>query len=405
MKKIIIIILSLITLSVQAQEMKVSIKGDSTFNAADVEAKTIKGFDVDTSKINVINMAMQIACDVSVFNANDKAIEDAFPINGYHRQRADWILSSALPEHTNMYSAVTFLNVDGPSAAAAMVVVSNFEIEHFFTKRRMKLRIGRLSNTVSESQYFGRVALGESSAHLQGNFIYVNDAIEWDGRFKNGTGVYFVGMQPYFKPLKFKGFYAGMHQPFKNGMQMHTILSVNNTLEKDLQSTFPYYSKGNNVYYAYEAEIAHKTRATSVFLNAGGYVNYVGLVPHSSGMFDIMKQSRAFVYYNNKEDALKETFLVSTGVRVFPFRINPRCFVRRVGLEVEGQGLLSDRFTTVNVCAYCVISLTKRIIFSYYCTPTFLWQDINPTRKHYMSGVVNFFRVNCTVGKPGRTFM
>ena len=95
-----------------------------------------------------------------------------------------------------------------------MVVVSNFEIEHFFTKRHMKLRIGRLSNTVSESQYFGRVALGESSAHLQGNFIYVNDAFEWDGRFKNGTGVYFVGMQPYFKPLKFKGFYAISSQAY-----------------------------------------------------------------------------------------------------------------------------------------------------------------------------------------------
>ena len=137
-------------LAATAQEMKVSIKGDTNFNAADVEAKTMKGFDVDTSKVNVINMAMQVACDVSVFNANDKAIEDAFPINGYHRQRADWILSSALPERTNMYSALTFLNTDGPSGVAAMVVVSNFEIEHFFTKRHMKLRIGRLSNTVSE---------------------------------------------------------------------------------------------------------------------------------------------------------------------------------------------------------------------------------------------------------------
>ena len=396
--------LSAITLSVQAQDLKVSIKGDSTFNPADVEPKTIKGFDVDTSKVNTINMAMQIASDVAVFSSNDKAITDAFPFNAYFRQRADWILSSALPEHTNMYSTVTFLNIEEGLNSEAMVVVTNLEMEHFFKNKNMKFRIGRLCNTVSESQFFGRIALEDVSAHQHGRKIFINDAIEFDGRFKNGTGVYFIGAKPIFKPLNWKAFYAGMHQPFKNGMQMHTILSVNRIYADDVKSFFPNY-KGHTVYFSYEAEVAHKGRTTTLFLNAGGNVGSIGMIPHTSGTFDIMKQSRAYITVANKDDAFKETFMTSAGIRFLPSRIAPKCIFRKVGLEVEGQGLLSDRFTAVNVCAYCVISLTRRMVLGYYCTPEFVWQDTNPKRHHFMAGVVNFARLSVTVGKPGRMFM
>ena len=392
-------------LAATAQEMKVSIKGDSTFNPADVEAKTMKGFDVDTSKVNVINMAMQIASDVAIFNANDKAIEEAFPFTSYYRQRADWILSSALPERTNMYSTVTFLNIEEGLNSEAMVVITNLEMEHFFKNKNMKFRIGRLCNTVSESQFFGRIALEESSAHQHGRKIFINDAVEWDGRFKNGNGVYFVGVKPMFKPIKLKSIYAGMHQPFKNGMQMHTIVSLNKSHEEELQKLFPSYNHGKNTYFSYEAEVAHKGRSTTVVLNAGGNVGSVGMMPHTSGTFDIMKQSRAYVYYENKKDAAKETFMASAGIRFLPSKIAPKCFVRKVGLEVEGQGLLSDRFTCINACAYCVMSVTRRIVLGYYCTPEFLWQDINPKRQHFMAGVVNFVRLSVTVGKPGRMFM
>jgi hypothetical protein len=51
------------------------------------------------------------------------------------------------------------------------------------------------------------------------------------------------------------------------------------------------------------------------------------------------------------------------------------------------------------------MSVTRRIVLVYYCTPEFLWQDINPKRQHFMAGVVNFVRLSVTVGKPGRMFM
>lgn len=402
-----IMIVAALTLSmpVAAQDVKVSIKADSTFNPADVEAKTFKGFDVDTAKVNTINMALQIASDVAVFSTNDKEVSDAFPFTAYYRQRADWILSSALPEHTNMYSTVTFLNIEEGLNSEAMVVITNLEMEHFFKNKRMKFRIGRLCNTVSESQFFGRIALEESSAHQHGRKIFINDAIEWDGRFKNGTGVYFVGAKPVFKPLNWKGFYAGMHQPFKNKMQMHAILSVNRVDEDNLKNLFTSYSQGDVIYYSYEAEVAHKGRTTTVFLNAGGNIGSVGMIPHTSGTFDILKQSRAYVPYKNKDDAWKETFMTSAGFRMYPSRINPKCKIRQFGLEAEAQGLLSDRFTSINACAYCVMSLTRRMILAYYCTPQFVWQEINPKRADYMAGVVNFLRLSVTVGKPGRMFM
>ncbi len=386
-----------------AQDMKVSLKSDSTFFAAEEEAKTFKGFDVDTSKINVINMAFQLAQDVVAASTNDDAITNSLSTKSYFRQRADLVLSSALPERTNVYATISFMNTEeGAHSTNSSLVITNLEIEHYF-KNNMKFRIGRLCNSVSESQFFGRIALEESSAHMLGRKIFINDAIEWDGRFRaNGKGVFFVGLKPVFKPVNLKAFYAGMHHPLKNGWQMHTIVSLNRMFEEDLSATVPDF-EGKDVYFSYEAEVAHKTTTSSVFLNAGGNIGSLGMIPHTSGPFDILKQARPIV--SRKGDSFKETFMASTGLRLYPARMYPKSIFKQVGVEAEMQGALTSKFTALNVCAYCKIGITQRLILSYFCTPEFIWQYTNADRPSYMGAVVHFLRLSVTVGKPGRMFM
>jgi hypothetical protein len=392
------------TLSVpsSAQDMRLTMKTDSTFNAAYDESKTFKGFDVDTSQVNVINLAFQLALDAAVANTNHSDVTNSLPSRSYFRQRADLVLSSALPERTNVYATVSFMNNEEGTRSNASLVITNLEIEHYF-RRNMKFRIGRLCNSVSESQFFGRIALEESSAHMLGRKIFINDAFEWDGRFRaNGRGVFFVGLKPFFKPFNLKSFYAGMHHPFVNGFQMHTIVSLNRMFEEDIQPVLPDFT-GKDVFFSYEAEVAHKTSTHSLFLNVGGNVGSLGMIPHTSGPYDILKQARPIV--TRKGDSFKETFITSTGFRIYPAKMYPNSILKQVGLEAEVQGALTDRFTALNVCAYCKIGITRRLILSYFCTPEFIWQDCNPGKPSFMGGVVNFLRLNVTVGKPGRMFM
>ena len=385
-----------------AQKLTLSVKADSTFDASNDNAQTFKGADVDMSKVNVINIAMQIAQDVAAATTNDEEITSALPNKTYYRQRADLVFSSALPERTNVYSTVSFLNTSAGVKDEASVIVTNLEIEHFFTKN-LKMRVGRLGNTVSESQFFGRLALEEGSAHVYGRKIFINDALEFDGSLKKKGGpVFFVGLKPEFKPLNLKSVYAGIHQPFKNGLQMHGIFSVNRQFQEDMQTYIPEFT-GKNAYFSYEAEVAYKKPISTVYLNAGGNLGYLGMIPHTGGPFDLMKQVRPIV--TRKGDSFKETFMASTGFRLFPGRIAPKCVFRQIGLEAEVQGALADRFTALNVCAYCKIGLTKRMILTYYCTPEFIWQNFNNNKPEYIGGVVNFLRLSVTVGKPGRMFM
>ena len=205
-----------------AQKITFDVGRDSTFNAAEDYAQTSEGFDVDITKVNVINLGSQIAQDVAVASANSGEVKSALANSSYYRQRVDLMLSSALPERTNVYATISFLN-DNSGSASAMVTVTNLEIEHFF-RRNFKFRLGRLANSVSESQFFGRMALEESSAHVFGRKLFINDALEFDGSFKKRGGPsFFVGLKPQFKPFNLKGVYAGIHQDFKNGMQLHGI--------------------------------------------------------------------------------------------------------------------------------------------------------------------------------------
>jgi hypothetical protein len=51
------------------------------------------------------------------------------------------------------------------------------------------------------------------------------------------------------------------------------------------------------------------------------------------------------------------------------------------------------------------MNITKRLVLTYYCTPEFDEQHLNPSRPAKINGVVNFFRLSLTVGNPGRMYM
>ena len=385
-----------------AQKIKFDVDSDSTFNAAEDYAKTSEGFDVDITQLNVINLGAQIAQDVAVASANDAEVKSALTAPSYYRQRVDLMLSSALPERTNIYATVSFLN-DNASSPSAMVTITNLEIEHFFRKN-FKFRLGRLANSVSESQFFGRMALEESSAHIFGRKLFINDALEFDGSFKKRGGPsFFIGLKPEFKPFNLKSVYAGIHQAFKNGIQLHGIFSLNRQFEADMKKYIPEF-KGKDAYFAYEAEVAYKRKGGTVFLNVGGNVGYTGLIPHASGNFDFFNQVLPVI--NRKGDSFRETFTPAGGFRVYASKLAPSMkWLPQVGLEAEVQGTLTDRFTTLNVCAYCKLSITRRMVLTYYCTPQFIWQDFNADKPSYIGGVVNYLRLSVTVGKPARMFL
>jgi len=385
-----------------AQKFSINIDADSTFNAAEDYTKASEGFDVDIKKVNEINLGIQMAQDVAFVNANSEEATSAFPVNAYYRQRADLIFTAALPERTNLYTIFTFLN-DNSGTSSATVTFSNLELEHFFNDN-FKIRMGRLVNKVSESQFFGRMALEESSAHIYGRNVFINDAIEFDGSFKKKGGpTFFVGLKPVFKPFNLKAAYAGLHQSFNSGMQLHGIVSVNRQFESDMTSYISDF-KGIDSYFSYEAEVAYKKPEGSVFLNVGGNLDYRGPLPHMSGRYDFAKSFKPVI--TDRRKSFEETFTAATGFRLRPAKMSPGWnFLPQVGVEGEVQGLLTDNITIINLCAWCKVNLTRRLVLTYYCTPEFIWQDTNHNKPRYIGGVSNFFRLTLTLGKPARMFL
>ena len=72
-----------------AQKITFDVGRDSTFNAAEDYAQTSEGFDVDITKVNVINLGSQIAQDVAVASANSDEVKSALANSSYYRQRVD----------------------------------------------------------------------------------------------------------------------------------------------------------------------------------------------------------------------------------------------------------------------------------------------------------------------------
>ena len=402
MKKFLLVILTVFSVSVNAQDFQIKIGGDSTFNAAEERAKTSEGFDVDTSKLNVLNIGMQIVEDFAVASSDCRDVVKSLPNRSYYRQRADLMTAAALPGRTNMYFTASFMQEESGVKNAASIVITNLEIEHYF-KKNIKFRLGRLANSVSESQFFGRIALEETSAHVYGRKIFINDAFEFDGAFSKNGPKYFIGAKPIFKPLNLKAVYAGINFPFQNGFKMHYIVSLNRNFDNDSVSKKVYFT-GKEEFFSYEAEFAQRWKKATIFLNIGGNAGYRGLYPHTSGAFDFLKPMKPVV--TERSDAFKETFITSAGFRLFPAKMSPKWkFMQQVGVEAEVVGAMSDEFTAVNICAYTKLNITKRLVLTYYCTPEFINQSFNPNRPEKISGVVNFVRFSLTVGNPGRMYM
>ena len=386
-----------------AVKQKVSVAfSDSTFNAADVELQTFKGFDVDTSKVNTINIGLQASLDAVYSHSNPSEVRNALANPSYFRQRADLMFSAALPWHTNVYVTLSFINTEG-GTNVGKIFFTNLEIEHFF-KNHTKIRVGRLVNSVSESQFFGRIALEETSAHYYGRTVYINDALEFDGSLRHKGGpVYFIGIKPQFKPFNLKAVYAGFHQPFKNGMQMHVIVSMNRQFEQDMVKYIPTF-KGTDMYGSWEAEIAYKKPAVTAYLNVGSNFCYQGLLPHVSGSMDFMQQFNPII--TDKSKSFQETFMGSVGVHIHPSKISPSCgFLPMIAVEAELLGALTNRFTALNICAICKFSLTPRLTLTYQCTPQFVWQNFDLEKPAFVGGAVHFVRLSVVVGKVGRLYM
>lgn len=395
-------LVSAVVSSAVAQDFSVKVSGDSTFNAAEENVKAQSGIDVDTSKLNVLHIGLQVIQDIGFAAADDKDIISNLNAKSYYWERADLMTAAALPGRTNMYFSVSFMQTAEGVSNDGVMKITNLEIEHYF-KKNLKIRFGRLANSVSESQFYGRMAIEETSAHVYGRKIFIHDALELDGAFSRTGPKYFVGVKPVFSTLNFKGAYAGIVFPFQNGFKMHYIAALNRSFEADVSKYIPDF-KGKEVYFSYEAEVAQRWKKTTAYLNVGGNVGYRGVLTHTSGRFDFIKQFRPTV--TDRDDSFKETFTLSGGLRIFPAKMTRKMrLIQQAGLEAEIVGACSDKLTYITACAYMKMNLTKRLILTYYCTPEFIDQSFNPNKPSKVSGVVNFFRLSLMVGNPGRMYM
>lgn len=374
---------------------------DKTFNAAEEQAKTFEGYDVDITRPGQINLGIQVAQDVVAMTSKSKEMLEHITKHDYYKQRMDLMLSAALPERTNVYTILSFVATGSNTVNLAVV---NMELEHYFPGNHVKFRVGRLINKLSESQYFSRIALGESAAHVFGRSPFENDALEFDLNLKDkGLPVFFLGIKNRYDPVNIGGVYAGFHHRFKQKTQIYFVASALKQFENELKVNFPEYH-GQRWHYAYEAEVAYRERAYAVFCNIGGYINYIGMMPHASGRHDFFQQFRPLI--NDGKRALKETFTPSVGFRLKPALLNQHLkFIPIMGVESELLGGFTERLKALNIYGYIKFNITNRLIFTYACNPQFVWNKREDEMPVFQCGTTNFFRLSLTVGKPTRMMM
>lgn len=396
MKKLLsAVILVFAVLETLAQNITVKIDNDSTFDAANFEVVASEEFD-NIAPVHTVNIAFQTLCDI-VFTSTSLDDDRFSAPDNYLRERADLLFSSKLEDNTNIYALMAFLNTQDGVNSDSKLVVPNVEIEHYFKKGNCKVRVGRLLNSLTKSQYFGRIAVEQSSAHVYGRKVYINDALEFDGRIGNGSvaAYYCLGIKPRFKKLDLRGVYGGASKNFASGLRMHCLLSFNRQFEDELKNEITGY-EGSNTYFAGEIEFSIKKAMFEAYANCGGYTHYVGRVPHSSNAYDYLKFLSPVV--SDTHNSLKETFIHAYGMRFFP-KSN---FFSQVGLESEFLGSFSNNFSAYNFCAYMKLSLTRRLLLTYYCTPQVIKQQtVDKTTGDY-SACGNFLRLSVLVGKPVR---
>ena len=374
---------------------------DKSFNAAEDYAQTFEGYDVDTKNPGHVNLGVQVAQDFMAMSSNHSSVIETLNYDSYYRQRIDFMLSSALPERTNLY-AILSCSVTGMSETSFSIL--NLEVEHYLKGDHVKFRLGRLISKLSESQFYGRIALGDNAAHTFGRTPFVNDAFEMDINLKDmGLPVFIVGLKNSYKPVNISGVYVGAHHRFKESFQTYLLLSATRQFARTL-ARVPGYEGGNRWYYSYEAEVAWKRPEYCLFANIGGYIDYIGALPHSSGKYDMVKHYMPIV--KDTRHSMRETFIPAIGVRLRPAKLwDALKFVPMAGFEAEAVGLGHKEQTTLNMYGYVKFNLTNRLILSYACNPQFVWDKRTSPEYDMLSGTTHYVRLSLTVGKPARMMM
>ncbi|OFZ01247.1 MAG: hypothetical protein A2491_14045 [Bacteroidetes bacterium RIFOXYC12_FULL_35_7] len=399
---------------------------------------TFQGFDVDTSKVNAPSFGIQVSNDANILNfPKGETFNPGLYNNSLYNSQIDklknissseylannlgwkssfWIrtdlwVNVALPHKTNIYTLIALraMNMDSGSPDDFSYTLLNMEVEHYFDKH-FKVRFGRLINKLSASQFYGRIALGASDAHVFGRTPFVCDALEFDMNFKDkGLPVFMVGVKPQFNEFDFNTFYLGAHTNLSPLFRTYLLYSLNKQQVADLTPYFPYL-KNERYYVAIEAEFAFDNKTVVSFINIGTNMNYIGPALHYSGARDILKRNEPLIIAPNS--SIKETLLPSAGVAVRPCLLTPKLsFFKRAGLECEINGLLDSRIKSYNAYLNLKFEFFKNLNFEYGYNLNIT--NYNQNNTFYVSGKpvlytdklsygVNYLRLCVIFGKPSR---
>lgn len=269
--------------------------------------------------------------------------------------RADIWATIPVTKSTTMYGlvALRLLNLDSGKQDDFSYTLLNCEIEQKLNDKT-RFRIGRLVAKYSESQYFARVLIGRSDSHTFGRIPLVNDAAEFTFNFKDNKlkSNFAIGVKPYFKPsLDFYSAYLVNQFAYpikeKNEIKLNLIYNFCKSLEEDLVLDFPG-MENDRYFHALETELAFvKDNKFSIFANAGGYFNYIGIAPHFSGPRDILRGQEPLV--GDPNDSFNQTLMVAGGLILHPAKMCKKLgFWQTSGFELEFLGLGREDIDTYN---------------------------------------------------------
>jgi len=333
--------------------------------------------------------------------------------------RADIWATIPVTKSTTMYGlvALRLLNLDSGKQDDFSYTLLNCEVEQKLSETT-RFRIGRLVAKYSESQYFARVLIGRSDSHTFGRIPLVNDAAEFTFNFKDNKlkSNFAVGVKPYFKPsLDFYSAYLVNQFAYpikdKNEIKFNLIYNYCKSLEEDLILDFPG-MEDDRYFHALETELAFVSdNKFSIFANAGGYFNYIGIAPHFSGPRDILRGQEPLV--GDPNDSFNQTLMVSSGLILHPAKICKKLgFWQTSGFELEFLGLARDDINTLNTYFNQKFKF-GRIMFDYALTLNLvrfaetktIMQSDNKSAYiavNQFNNIVHYFRISVMFGSLER---